>query len=73
MIENCVKCGIKLFADDTILHVEFDDPLLDADVLNENLSNIASWGNRWLVTFSPDKTKPMSISFKTIERFPISP
>ena len=74
-IVNCVNCGIKLFADDTILHLEFDDPLMAADTLNTNLDNIASWANRWLVTFSPDKTKTMSISLKnnsTVSRFPLT-
>ena len=74
-IVNCVNWGIKLFADDTILHLEFDDPLLATDIWNENLSNISSWANRWLVTLSPEKTKAMSISLKnnsTAASFPLT-
>ena len=56
-IVNCVNFGITIFADDTILHLEFDNPLLATDILNEKLSNISSWAHRWLVTFSPEKNK----------------
>jgi len=63
IVQN-VNCGIKLFADDTILHLELDDPLLTANILNDSLNSINSWANKWLVEFSPSKTKTMCISLK---------
>ena len=60
-----VKCGIRLFADDSILHMEFDDSRMAANQLNEDLNNMAAWAKQWLVKFSPEKTKTMCISLKT--------
>ena len=44
-IVDCVDCGIKLYADDTILYLEFDRPELAANQLNRNLNNISKWEN----------------------------
>ena len=63
-IVECIDCGIKLFADDTILHLEFDNPEMATNKLNKNLDNISKWANDWLVKFSEQKTKAMNISLK---------
>ena len=35
-----------------------------AEVLNNNLENIAEWGKKWLVVFNPAKTQTINISLK---------
>jgi hypothetical protein len=57
-----------MFADDTCLFIEIDDPIEAASDLNEDLSHIASWAASWLVTFSPPKTEEMIITTKTTKR-----
>ena len=69
-----VNCGVKLFADDTVLYEIVTDQETSARVLNENLRQIELWANQWLVKFNPDKTKLMNVSLKrnqTFENFPI--
>jgi hypothetical protein len=54
-----------LFADDTCLFIEVDNNRnLAAIKLNEDLLAIAEWSRKWLVKFSPDKTKSLIISNK---------
>jgi hypothetical protein len=59
------KCKIRMFADDTCLFVEIDDPTEAASDLNHDLKSISMWAKKWLVNFSPPKTKEMIISTKT--------
>ena len=58
------RCKIRLFADDTCLFVEVDEPAEAALILNDNLSQIQEWAKKWLVTFSPPKTEELLISNK---------
>ena len=53
---------IKLFADDTALFVEVDDPNIAAGALNGNLDKIKLWTEQWLVKFSTDKFKSRLIT-----------
>ena len=57
---------IKLFADDTSLSIEVDDPVQGAEVLNRDLEKVKDWVNQWLVNFSVEKTKLMTCSFCSI-------
>ena len=63
-IVNEVKSNIRLFADDTTLHIEVFDPQVAADMLNVDLNSISSWAKQWLVTFSPEKTTSMVCSLR---------
>ena len=56
------NCKIRLFADDTCLFLEVDDPDTAASALNEDLEQLNQWANKWHVDFSPPKTKEMVIS-----------
>ena len=51
-----------VFADDRCLYVTVDDPNEAAESLNQNLDNLSTWANQWLVNFNADKTKSMIIS-----------
>jgi hypothetical protein len=63
-------CKIRLFADDTCLYIEVDDPEEAAQALNADLSNIQTWADRWLITFSPPKTEDMLITNKRDRQHP---
>lgn len=48
---------IKLFADDTSLSLSLADPTRRAEILNEDLTTISLWANKWKVIFNENKTK----------------
>jgi hypothetical protein len=45
-------CKIRLFADDTCLFMEIDDPTVQAEEINNDLEKLNEWANKWHVTFS---------------------
>jgi hypothetical protein len=53
-----------MFADDTCLLIEVDDPNETANMVNQDLESISQWAKKWLVKFSPPKTEEMIISNK---------
>ena len=62
IVHTVQNCKIRLFADDTCLFIEVEDRLHTAQLVNDDLDAIAAWSNRWLVQFSPAKTKSLLIS-----------
>ena len=64
------KCKIRLFADDTCLFVEVDEPAEAAEILNNDLTEIQQWADKWLVSFSPPKTEEMLITNKAARNHP---
>jgi hypothetical protein len=58
------KCKIRLFADDTCLVIEIDDPTVQAIELNNDLEKLREWAELWHVTFSPPKSEELLISNK---------
>ena len=56
--------NMKLFADNTTLYIEFDNPDEATEIINEDLENIQQWADMWLVKLSPSKTKLMTFTFK---------
>ena len=61
---------VRLFADDTILYVIADNPTESVDALNNDLQRIKLWADKWLVKFSPPKTKSLTLSKKQKQRAP---
>ena len=57
-------CSIRLFADDTCLFIEVNERIDTAVKINHDLNQIAEWSKKWLVSFSPTKTKSLLISNK---------
>jgi hypothetical protein len=55
--------NIKLFADDTSLYIDFENPNAASEVLNNDLQSIQDWAAQWLINFCPTKTKLMTCSF----------
>ena len=54
-ITEGISSNIKLFADDTSLFIEVEDPNIAAEVLNSDLDKIKLWADHWLVKFSTAK------------------
>ena len=71
-ISNTVNhCNIRLFADDTCLFIEVDSSKDNdncreeaANFIDNDLKEIQTWADKWLITFSPPKTKSLIISNK---------
>ena len=63
--------SIRLFADDTSLYIIVDNPLLAANSLKADLTNLHTWASKWLVTFNPSKSE--SIIFSRKHNRPIHP
>ena len=63
-IVSDMTSNVKLFADDTSLSMVVENPIITADILNDDLQKINSWTNKWRVTFNPAKTESMLISKK---------
>ena len=74
-VSNVVDhCHIRMFADDTCLFLEVENSNNNyererfryhtAECINHDLNKIYLWSKKWLVTFSPPKTKSLTISNK---------
>ncbi|MES9881747.1 MAG: reverse transcriptase family protein [Sedimenticola sp.] len=63
-IVNNIQSNIRLFADDTSLFIIVDDPVDSAQTLNNDLSTVQCWANKWLVRFNPTKTVSLLFSLK---------
>ena len=59
-LPKTVKCGVKLFADDTKVYVRSDIPC-NPDCLQNDISQLQDWSDKWLLSFHPDKCKVMHI------------
>ena len=63
-ITHNVKCGIKLFADDTSLFTTVQDENVAALDLNSDLEKINLWAWQWQMQFNADKTEEVICSCK---------
>ena len=63
-ITHNVKCGIKLFADDTSLFTTVQDENVAALDLNRDLEKINLWAWQWKMQFNADKTEEVIFSCK---------
>ena len=62
---DLVRSNIKMFADDTCLYLNIDNPTVAADTINLDLADINKWSEDWLITFNAVKTDSMLITRKT--------
>ena len=58
------NCNIRFFADDTCLFINIDNRTEAAERINDDLIRVKNWADKWLVNFSPTKTKSLIISNK---------
>ena len=68
-----ILSSIKLFADDTALIKEIDNPVNDFRELNNDLETLNSWSKQWLITFNAEKTKYLIFPKKALTNLPILP
>ena len=61
-----ISSNIKLFADDTSLFIEVEDPSIAAEVLNSDLDKIKVWTDQWVVKFSLEKNMLMTCSERSV-------
>ena len=59
-----IRSNMKLFADDATLYFDFDNDNNAEEILNSDLDHIQSWADKWLMKFSPTKTKLMGLSLR---------
>ncbi|MFZ2537548.1 MAG: hypothetical protein WAX04_01440 [Oscillospiraceae bacterium] len=59
-LPDIVKCGVKMFADDTKIWNKVKD-IGDKDRLQNDLDNLDLWSSKWLLKFNVDKCKMMSL------------
>ena len=73
-IVDVVRSKIKLFADDTTLYIDVDNPIAAAKTINSDLSSLHQWSRDWLITFNALKTDSMLVTRKssTTDHPPIS-
>ena len=62
-----IRSNIRLFADDTSLYIIVEHADTAALTLNEDITRLTNWANRWLVTFNPSKTESLLISRKRLK------
>ena len=70
-ITSQVPTTMRLFVDDTSLFVtvKFNVPVYDSEILNDDISKITAWADRWLINFNATKTETLLISRKTFKPF----
>jgi hypothetical protein len=71
-VKHNILSSIKLFADDTALIKEINNPVNDFRELNNDLETLNSWSKQWLITFNADKTKYLIFSIN-LTNLPILP
>ena len=59
-LPKTVQCGVKLFADDTKVYVRSDIPG-NPDYLQNDITRLQDWSDKWLLSFHPDKYKVMHV------------
>jgi hypothetical protein len=46
-VSDNVKSKTKLFADDTKIYREINDPTIDTVILQSDLNSVSEWANKW--------------------------
>ena len=60
-LPDCVQSSTRLFADDCILYRRIRNDK-DAEILQEDLNQLAEWEKKWGMAFHPDKCSTLRIS-----------
>ena len=63
-LPDCVSCNVNLFADDSTIWIEVNDPIAASNKLNEDLSKVHAWATKWHMTLNAEKTEVLTISTK---------
>ena len=60
-LPDCVQSSLRLFADDCILCRRIRNNKM-AEILQEDLNQLAKWEKKWSMAFHPDKCSTLRIS-----------
>ena len=63
-LTEVIKTNIRLYADDSCIYTDYQDPKDAAKHLEEDISRIEKWASKWFVTFNPAKTESVTFSRK---------
>ena len=63
MTDELESCPF-IFADDTTLFEVVDYPMDSGQLLNDDLTKISRWSDRWLVKMNPSKTRSMTFRIR---------
>ena len=64
IIDN-IQSGIMLLADNTSLFITIANNDIEAtEQLNNDLQRVNEWDKKWLVSFNPQKNKPLHVTLK---------
>ena len=66
IVDN-LESVINLFADDTSLSIENDNPIISGAILQSDIEKINNWADKWLVKFNLSKSKSLLISRKRVK------
>ena len=61
-ITECISSTVKLYADDTKIYREIIDPIIDCQILQDDLNNLSEWARKWQLRFNADKCESMRIT-----------
>ena len=61
-ITECISSTVKLYADDTKIYREINDPIIDCQLLQDDLNNLSDWARKWQLRFNADKCESMRIA-----------
>ena len=68
-VKHNILSIIKLFADDSALIKEINNPVDEFRELNNDLETLNSWSKQWLITYNAGKTKYLIFSKKKPNKF----
>ena len=69
-ITTNIQSIIKLFADDTSMSLSLQNPDIRAQILNNDLTTIKEWANKWKIQFNAQKTELLTLKR---DNLPINP
>ena len=49
-ITECISSTVKLYADDTKIYKEIIDPIIDCQLLQDDVNNLGDWARKWQLT-----------------------
>ena len=65
-----ITCQTRLYADDTCIYIDYNEPDAAAVALEDDLERVLEWADKWFVSFNAKKSKDLTASRK---RFVYSP
>ena len=57
-----ISSTVKLYADDKEIYREINDPIIDCQLLQDDLNNLNDWARKWQLRFNADKCESMRIT-----------